>query len=64
MVGEKFQIYNVKITANTTVSQKIESAHFYSYLQAKLSPGFLSLTSKQTGNAHSSRTAFFEDILY
>ena len=35
MFGEKFQIYSVKITANTFVSRKIESprqmgiAHFY-----------------------------------
>ena len=37
---EKFQIYSVKITANTFVSQKIESFHFYSCPQTKLSPGF------------------------
>ena len=37
---EKFQIYGVKITANTFVSQKIESVHFYSCPQTKLSPGF------------------------
>ena len=40
MVAEKFQIYGVKITGkhiNTSVSQKIESAHFYSCPQAKLS---------------------------
>ena len=30
MVSEKFQIYSVKITANTFVSQKIKSVHFYS----------------------------------
>ena len=30
MVAEKFQIYSVKITADTFVSQKIEPAHFYS----------------------------------
>ena len=40
MVAETFQIYSVKITANTFVSQKIESVHFYSCPQAKLSPGF------------------------
>ena len=31
MVAEKFQIYSVKITANTFASQKIEAVHFYSY---------------------------------
>ena len=58
MVAEKFQIHSVKITANTFVSQKIESVHFYS----KLSPEFLSLSPRQTGIAHSSRIALFEDI--
>ena len=62
-VAEKFQIYSVKITVNTLVSQKIESVHFYSWRQAKLSHGFL-LSSRQTGIAHFSRTAFFEDIFY
>ena len=33
MLTGKFQIYSVKITANTFVSQKIESVQFYSYLQ-------------------------------
>ena len=37
MVAENFQIYGIKITPNTFVSQKIESVHFYSYPQAKLS---------------------------
>ena len=30
MVAEKFQIYSIKITANTFVNQKIESFRFYS----------------------------------
>ena len=37
MVAKKFQIYSVKITASTFVSQKIESVHFHLCLQAKLS---------------------------
>ena len=41
MVAEKFQIYSVKTTANTFVSQKIESVQFYLCPQAKLSPRFL-----------------------
>ena len=54
--------FSVKITANTFVSQKIESVHFYSYPQAKLYCKFLSLSSRQKRIAHSSRTVFFEDI--
>ena len=41
MVAKKFQIYSVKTTANTFVSQKIESVQFYLCPQAKLSPRFL-----------------------
>ena len=59
MVVEKFQIYSVK---TTFVSQNIESAQFYLSAQAKLSPRFLLLSPRQTGIAHSSRTAFSEDI--
>ena len=49
MVVEKFQIYSVKITANTFVGKNIESVHFYSCPQAKLYPRFLSLFPRQTG---------------
>ena len=72
MVAEKFQIYSVKITANTFLSQKIGSVYFYSAPPAPpppplrpsktLSPRFLSLSPTQTGIVHSSQTAFFEDI--
>ena len=62
LVAKKFQIYSVKITANIFVSQKIESVHFNSCPWAKFSPKFLLLSPRQTGIAHSSRTAFFEDI--
>ena len=62
MVVEKSQIYSVKITPNTFMNQKIESVHFYSCPQAKISLRFLSLSTRQTGMAHSSRTAFSEDI--
>ena len=40
MITEKFQIYSVKITANTFVSQKIKYFYFYSFPKAKLSLGF------------------------
>ena len=46
MVVEKFQIYGAKITANTFASQKIESAHFYSCPQAKLSPIIIPQTDR------------------
>ena len=62
MVEEKFQISSVKITANTFVSQKIESVQFYSYPQAKLPPHVFIIIPRQTGIAHSSRAAFSEDI--
>ena len=44
MIAEKFQIYSVKTTVNTFVSQKIESVQFYSCPLAKLSPRLLSLS--------------------
>ena len=62
LVAEKFQIFSVKTTANTFVSQKVESVQFYSCPQAKLSPRFWSLSPRQTGISHSTRTAFSEDI--
>ena len=61
MVAEKFHIFSVKITGKF-VSQKIESVHFYSRPKAKLPPRFLSLSPRQKEIAHSSRTAFSEDI--
>ena len=64
MVAEKFQTYSVKTTANTFVSQKIESAQFYLCPQAKLSPRFLSLSPRQTGIVHYSQTPFSEDIFF
>ena len=63
MVAEKFQIYSVIITANTFVNQKIESVHFYSCPQAKLSHRFLSLSPRQTRIVHSSHTVLSGDIL-
>ena len=61
-VAERFQIYSVKITANTSLRKKVESVHFYSCPQAKVSRWFLSFSSRQTEIAHSSRTAVFEYI--
>ena len=62
LVAEKFQVYSVKTTADTFVSQKIKSLHFYSCPQAKFSLRFLSLSYRQTGIVHSFRTVLLEDI--
>ena len=62
MIAETFQIYSVKTTVNTFLSQKIESVQFYSCPQAKLTPRFLSLSPRQTGIVHSTQIAFSEDI--
>ena len=40
MVAERFQIYSVKTTVNTFVSQKIESVQFYSCPKQNSPPGF------------------------
>ena len=50
MVADKFQIYSVRITTNTFVSQKIESVHIYSSPLSKLSPRFLSLSFQADRN--------------
>ena len=50
--------------ANTFVSQKIESVHFYSCHLAKLSLWFLSLPPRQREIAHSSQTAFSKDLFF
>ena len=59
MVAEKFQIYGVRITANTFVSQKIESLHFYSWPQLKVCPRFVSFSHKQMGITHSTHSSVF-----
>ena len=46
MAVETFEVYTVKITANTFVNQKIESVHFYSSPQVKFRPRFLSLSPR------------------
>ena len=40
MIVEKFQIYSVKTTVNTFVSQKIESVQFVHALKQSSPPGF------------------------
>ena len=52
--------FSANITANTFVSQKIESVDFYSCHQVKLCLMFLSLSSRQKGIAHSSQTVFLK----
>ena len=53
-----------KFMANTFVSQKIKSVHFYSYPQAKLSPRVLSLPPRQKEITNSFRAAFSEDPFF
>ena len=59
MVAEKFQIFQtffksfsmmLRLLENTIVSQQIKTNHFYSCLQAKLSPRFLSSLPQAEGN--------------
>ena len=59
---KSFKFIVLRLLGNTFVSQKIESVHFYSRPKTKLSPRFLSLSPRQKEIAHSSRTAFSEDI--
>ena len=63
MLAEKFQIYSVKITANTFVSQKIESVQIESThtLKQNSPPGFYHYPLP--GISLSSQTVFFEDII-
>ena len=45
-----FKLMVLRLLENTFVSQRLESVHFYSYPQAKLSPKFLSLLLQAEGN--------------
>ena len=49
-----FKFIVLRLRANTFVNQKIESVHFYSCPQAKLSPRFLSSPIRQKEVTHSS----------
>ena len=62
MVVEKFQSYSVKIIAIHLWVKKL-NLFIFNHAPKQNSPRFLSLSSRQTGIAHSSRTAFFEDII-
>ena len=62
---KSFKFIALRSLVNTSVNQKtekIESVHLYSCPQAKLSPAFLSLSTRQKEMTHSFRTAFSEDI--
>ena len=61
---KSFKFMVLRLLTNTFVSQKIESVHFYSCPQVKLSPRLLSLPLRQKEVTHSSQTAFFEDLLF
>ena len=49
-VAESFKFIGLRLLENAFVSQKIESFYFYSCLQVKLSPRFLSLPLQAGGN--------------
>ena len=61
---KSFKFIVLRLLTNTFVSQKIESVHFYSCPQGKISPRILSLSSRQKNITHSSRTAFSKDIFF
>ena len=50
MVAEKFQIYSIKITGNTLVSQKTESVQFYSCPPSKTLPQVFIIIPQADGN--------------
>ena len=62
MVRKSFKFILLRLLQIHLWVKKIESVHFYSCHQAKLSPRFLSLSRRETGIAYSSRTAFLEFI--
>ena len=61
---KSFKFIVLRLLANTFVSQKIESAHFYSCSQAKLPPGFFHYPQWQKEITHFPRTAFSEDLFF
>ena len=61
---KSFKFIVLRLLANTFVSQKIESVHFYLCTQAKISPRFLSLPPRQKEIIHSAWTAFSEDLFF
>ena len=61
---KNFKLMVLRLLANTFVSQKSESVHFYPCLQVQLSRRFLSLPPRQKEITHSSRTAFSEDLFF
>ena len=62
MVEEKFQIYNVKTTANTFVSQKLNLFNFTHAPKQNSPPGFYHYSPGRRELPIPSRTAFFEDF--
>ena len=61
---KNFKLMVLRLLANTFVSQKSESVHFYPCLQVQLSRRFLSLPPRQKEITHSSRKAFSEDLFF
>ena len=61
---KSFEYMVLRLLANRFISQKIESLHFYSCSQAKLSSRFLLLPSQAQGNHQFLRKAFSEDLFF
>ena len=59
MVAEKFQIYTIKITV---LHLWVKELNLFIFTHAPKQNSPPSLSPRQTGIAHSSRTAFSEDI--
>ena len=62
-LGKSFKFVVFRLLKNGFASQKIESTHFYSYTQAKLSPRFLQSSPRQRKITHPPTAAFFENLL-
>ena len=60
---KSFKFIALRLLTNTSVRQKIESVHFYSWLQAKLSPRILSFSLRQKEVAHSSKQRFLNTFI-
>ena len=64
MVAKSFKFMVLRLLAKSFVNQKVESVHFYSCPQAKLSPRFSSLPPRQKEITHSSQTAFSKNLFF
>ena len=65
MVAESFKFMVLRVVENALVSEKIESAHFYSCSQAKIPLRFLtSLLQAELGYPFLQNNRFFENLFF